>query len=36
MTDELMTLARISRHRDLRVLMGTYYRESADQIAARL
>jgi integrase len=33
---DVMTLARISRHRDLRILMDTYYRETAEQIAARL
>ena len=33
---DVMTLARISRHKDLRILMNTYYRETADQIAARI
>ena len=33
---DVMTLARISRHRDLRILLSTYYRESAEQIAARI
>jgi integrase len=33
---DVMTLARISRHRDLRILMDTYYRETAEQIAARI
>ena len=33
---DVMTLARISRHSDLRILLRTYYRESAEQIAARL
>lgn len=33
---DVMTLARISRHKDLRILMDTYYRETAAQIAARL
>lgn len=33
---DVMTLARISRHKDLRILLNTYYRETADQIAARL
>lgn len=33
---DVMTLARISRHRDLRILQNTYYRETAEQIAARL
>lgn len=33
---DVMTLARISRHRDLRILQNTYYRETPEQIAARL
>jgi hypothetical protein len=33
---DVMTLARISGHKDLRILMNTYYRETAEQIAARL
>lgn len=33
---DVMTLARISRHKDLRTLMNTYYRETAEQIAARI
>lgn len=33
---DVMTLARISRHKNLRTLMDTYYRESAEQIAARI
>lgn len=33
---DVMTLARISGHRDLRTLMESYYRESAGQIASRL
>lgn len=33
---DVMTLARISRHKDLRILMNTYYRESAEEIAARI
>lgn len=33
---DVMTLARISGHKDLRVLMETYYRETASDIAARL
>lgn len=33
---DVMTLARISRHKDLRILMNTYYRETAEQISARL
>ena len=33
---EVLTLARISGHRDLSLLMRVYYRESAEQISARL
>ena len=33
---DVMTLARISRHKDLRILMETYYRETAEQISARI
>lgn len=33
---DVMQLARISGHKDLRILMSVYYRESADDIAARL
>ena len=33
---DVMTLARISRHKDLKILMNSYYRETAEQIAARL
>lgn len=33
---DVMTLARISRHKNLKILMDTYYRESAEQIAARV
>jgi len=33
---DVMTLARVSRHKNLRTLMDTYYRETAKQIAARL
>jgi integrase len=33
---DVLTLARISRHRDLRILQNTYYRETAEQIASRL
>lgn len=29
-------LERISRHRDLKILMAHYYRETPDQIAARI
>lgn len=31
-----LALARISRHKDLRILMNVYYRESVEDIAARL
>ncbi len=33
---DVMTLARISGHKDLRVLQNVYYRESPEDIAARL
>lgn len=33
---DVMTLARISRHKDLKILLNTYYRETAEQISARL
>lgn len=33
---DVMTLARISRHSDIRLLMSTYYREDAASIASRL
>lgn len=33
---DILTLARISRHRDLDLLRSTYYRETAEDIAARL
>jgi integrase len=33
---DVMTLAKISGHADLRILQRTYYRESAEDIAARL
>ena len=33
---DVLTLSRISGHKDLKVLMGTYYRESAEEIARRL
>lgn len=33
---EVLTLSKISRHKDLSLLMRTYYRESAEQISARL
>lgn len=33
---DVMTLAKISGHKDLSILQNTYYRESAEQIAARL
>jgi integrase len=33
---DVMTLSRISRHRDIALLTRVYYRESAEEIAARL
>lgn len=33
---DVMTLARISRHKDLNILQNTYYRETAEEIAARV
>lgn len=33
---DVLTLARISRHRDLKMLIAVYYRESADDISRRL
>jgi integrase len=33
---DVLTLAKISGHRDLRILQLAYYRETADEIAARL
>lgn len=33
---DVMTLAKISGHKDLRILQNAYYRETAEQIAARL
>ncbi|MDO9131956.1 hypothetical protein [Hydrogenophaga sp.] len=33
---DVMTLARISRHKDLNILQDTYYRERADEISARI
>jgi integrase len=33
---DVMTLARISGHKDLKLLLSTYYRETAEDIAARL
>lgn len=33
---DVLTLARISRHKDLRLLISTYYRESAEDISKRL
>ena len=33
---DVLTLARISRHKDLRILQNTYYRETPEQISARL
>lgn len=33
---DVLTLSRISRHRDINILQRKYYRESAEEIAARL
>lgn len=33
---DVLTLAKISRHKDIRLLSNVYYRESAEQIAARI
>jgi integrase len=33
---DVMTLAKISGHKDLKQLLSTYYRETAQEIAARL
>lgn len=33
---DVMTLARISRHKNMKILMDTYYRETAEQIASRI
>jgi integrase len=33
---DVLTLARISRHKDLKMLLNTYYRETPEQIAGRL
>jgi integrase len=33
---DILTLSRISRHKDLRILQNTYYRETAEEIAKRL
>jgi integrase len=33
---DVMTLARISRHKNMKVLMDTYYRETAEDIAERI
>lgn len=33
---DILTLARISRHKDLKILSAVYYRESVEAIAARL
>lgn len=33
---DVLTLAKISGHKDLRILQNAYFRETADQIAARL
>lgn len=33
---DILTLSRISRHKDLRILSNTYYRATAEEIAASL
>lgn len=33
---DVLTLSRISRHKDLKLLLSTYYRETPEQIAARI
>jgi integrase len=33
---DVMTLARISRHKNMKILMDTYYRETAESIAGRI
>lgn len=33
---DALTLAKISRHKDLSLLSNVYYRETASQIAARI
>lgn len=33
---DVLTLARVSRHKNLKILMSVYYRETSDQVAARL
>jgi integrase len=33
---DVMTLARISRHKDINLLFNTYYRERPEEIAARI
>lgn len=33
---DVLTLARISRHKNINILMNTYYRETSEQISARL
>ena len=33
---DVKTLRRISRHKDVRILLDVYYRETAEQISARL
>ena len=33
---DVMTLAKISRHKDINLLQNTYYRESAENIAKRI
>jgi integrase len=34
--EDVMTLARISRHKNMKILMDTYYRETAESIADRI
>jgi integrase len=33
---DVLTLSKISRHRDMNILMNTYYRETAEQVSARI
>jgi integrase len=33
---DVMTLAKISRHRDLKILLNTYYRATAEEIARKI
>ncbi len=34
--DDIAALYKVSRHKDLSLLMNTYYRESEEEIAARI